>query len=159
MLKINEIREMIKMVEESAIQRFEHETSRIVIVKNDLLAVKSTIMEGKTTEEERPEKPAVSDDKAGSFEDRQEIQLQEIQLQKIISPTVGTFYSAPQPGEEPLVKIGQNVVASTVVCVLEAMKLFNEIRAGVDGEIVEILVKDGDFVEFGQPLFLVKKGD
>lgn len=150
---------MIKMVEESAIQRFEYETSRIVIVKNDLHAVKSTIIEGKTEEEERPVKPAVSSD---SVEVQQEIQheiQQDIELPKITSPTVGTFYSAPQPGEDPFVKIGQNVVSSTVVCVLEAMKLFNEIRAGVDGEIVEILVKEGDFVEFGQPLFLVKKGD
>ena len=159
MIKINEIREMIKMVEESAIQRFEHETSRIVIVKNDLHAVKSTIIEGKNEEEERLVKPAISSD---SVEVQQEIQhdiQQDIELQKITSPTVGTFYSAQQPGEDPFVKIGQNVVSSTVVCVLEAMKLFNEIRAGVDGEIVEILVKEGDFVEFGQPLFLVKKGD
>jgi len=69
---------------------------------------------------------------------------------------VGTFYAASEPGADPFVKPGQKVMANTVVCVLEAMKLFNEIEAGITGEIVEVLCKDGEFVEYGQPLFLVK---
>ncbi|PZE19345.1 acetyl-CoA carboxylase biotin carboxyl carrier protein [Paenibacillus xerothermodurans] len=78
---------------------------------------------------------------------------------KVVAPTVGTFYSAPEPGAEPFVQVGQAVTEASVVCVLEAMKLFNEINAGVAGEIVEVLVKDGDFVEYGQPLFLIRKGE
>ncbi len=77
-------------------------------------------------------------------------------LEAITASSVGTFYAAPEPGAEPFVKPGQTITANTVVCVLEAMKLFNEIEAGINGEIVEVLLKDGDFVEYGQPLFIVK---
>ena len=77
-------------------------------------------------------------------------------LHKITSPMVGTFYQAPSPGAEPYVKVGSKITKNTIVCIIEAMKLFNEIEADVNGEIVEILVKDGQLVEYGQPLFLVK---
>lgn len=69
---------------------------------------------------------------------------------------VGTFYQAPNPDSPAYVKVGDKVGNETIVCIVEAMKLFNEIEAEVQGEIVEILVKDGDLVEYGQPLFLVK---
>ena len=69
---------------------------------------------------------------------------------------VGTFYCAPDPKAPPFVKVGSVVVPNTVVCVLEAMKIFSEVEAEVEGEITEVLVKDGDFVEFGQPLFRVR---
>ena len=77
---------------------------------------------------------------------------------EITAPIVGTFYSAPDPKAPPFVKVGSAVTPNTVVCVLEAMKLFTEVEAMVEGEITEVLVKDGEFVEFGQPLFKVKKG-
>lgn len=69
---------------------------------------------------------------------------------------VGTFYQAPNPEAAPYVKVGDKVGEESIVCIVEAMKLFNEIEAEVKGEIVEILVKDGQLVEYGQPLFLVK---
>lgn len=69
---------------------------------------------------------------------------------------VGTFYQSPSPDSDVYVKVGSKVQPDTVVCIVEAMKLFNEIEAEVEGEIVEILVKDGQLVEYGQPLFLVK---
>ena len=75
---------------------------------------------------------------------------------EITAPMVGTFYGAPDPKAEPFVKVGSKVTPNTVVCILEAMKLFSEIEAEVEGEITEILVNDGEFVEFGQPLFKVK---
>jgi acetyl-CoA carboxylase biotin carboxyl carrier protein len=76
----------------------------------------------------------------------------------INSPTVGTFYSAPTPDDSPFVSIGSRVSPETVVCIVEAMKVFNQIPAEVSGTIVEILVKSGDSVEFGQPLFRVRPG-
>jgi acetyl-CoA carboxylase biotin carboxyl carrier protein len=76
----------------------------------------------------------------------------------INSPTVGTFYSAPTPDDSPFVSIGSRVSPETVVCIVEAMKVFNQIPAEVSGTIVEILVKNGDSVEFGQPLFRVRPG-
>lgn len=77
-------------------------------------------------------------------------------LLKITSPTVGTFYLSPAPGEPAFVKVGDTVKADTVVCIVEAMKVFNQIPAGISGTIAKVLLKDGDAVEFGQPLFLVK---
>ena len=74
----------------------------------------------------------------------------------IKSPTVGTFYSSPTPGEPPFVKVGSTVKPDTVVCIIEAMKVFNQIPAEISGTITEILVNNGDAVEYGQPLFRVK---
>jgi acetyl-CoA carboxylase biotin carboxyl carrier protein len=76
----------------------------------------------------------------------------------INSPTVGTFYSSPTPDDPPFVSVGSAVFPETVVCIVEAMKVFNQIPAEVSGTVVEILVKNGDSVEFGQPLFRVRSG-
>lgn len=70
---------------------------------------------------------------------------------------VGTFYSSPNPESPAFVKVGDQVSEESIVCIVEAMKLFNEIEAEVTGEIVEILVENGELVEYGQPLFLVKE--
>ncbi len=70
---------------------------------------------------------------------------------------VGTFYSSPNPESPAFVKVGDQVGEESIVCIVEAMKLFNEIEAEVTGEIVEILVENGELVEYGQPLFLVKE--
>ncbi len=78
-------------------------------------------------------------------------------LPAIKSPTVGTFYAAAQPGEPPFVKPGDRVKPESVVCIIEAMKVFNQIPAKVSGTIVRCLVKDGDPVDFGQPLYLIKE--
>ena len=76
---------------------------------------------------------------------------------KIIkSPMVGTFYSKPSPNKETFVKTGDIVKKGQVICIVEAMKLMNEIESEFDGEIAEICVKDGDVVEYGTPLFKIK---
>lgn len=74
----------------------------------------------------------------------------------IKSPTVGTFYASPSPGEAPFVSVGTAVTPETIVCLIEAMKVFNQIPSEVSGTIAAILVKNGDAIEFGQPLFRVK---
>ncbi|MDO4936923.1 MAG: acetyl-CoA carboxylase biotin carboxyl carrier protein [Sutterellaceae bacterium] len=73
----------------------------------------------------------------------------------INSPMVGTFYRSPSPGAKPYVDVGQKVKAGDTVCIIEAMKLLNEIEAETDGVIQEILVENGAPVEFGQPLFVI----
>ena len=73
----------------------------------------------------------------------------------IKSPMVGTFYSRPNPKAEPFVKVGASVTADSVVCIVEAMKVFNEIQAEVRGKIVAVLVDDESPVDFGKPLFKV----
>jgi len=77
---------------------------------------------------------------------------------QITSPTVGTFYTAPTPEDPAFVTVGSQVQPNTTVCIVEAMKVFNQIPAEVSGTIVEILVNNGDSVEFGQPLFRVRPG-
>ena len=72
------------------------------------------------------------------------------------SPMVGTFYSAATPDAAPFVKAGDSVGEDTVVCLVEAMKIFNEIKAECSGTIHKVLVSNGDAIEFGQDLFLVK---
>lgn len=74
----------------------------------------------------------------------------------IASPMVGTFYSASSPDAKPFVGVGDKVGPDTTVCIVEAMKVFNEIKAETSGTITEVLVKNGDSVEFGQPLFRIK---
>ena len=78
---------------------------------------------------------------------------QDQDLHIISSPIVGTFYRSPSPTAEPFVKIGSNVENETVVCIIEAMKLMNEIQAETSGEVVKIYVENGQPVEYGQPLF------
>ena len=74
----------------------------------------------------------------------------------IAAPLVGTYYSSPSPDEEPYVKVGDKITKGTVVCIIEAMKIMNEIESEADGEIAEILVENNSSVEYGQPLFRLK---
>ncbi len=77
-------------------------------------------------------------------------------VEEITSPMIGTFYSSPSPEADAFTRVGERVGDESVVCIIEAMKVMNEIKAECSGEIVEVLVENGEPVEFGQPLFLVK---
>jgi len=77
-------------------------------------------------------------------------------LPTITAPMVGTFYRAPSPESDPYVEVGSRVDPEKVVCILEAMKVMNEIKAECSGEIVKMCVQNGEAVEYGQPLFIVK---
>jgi acetyl-CoA carboxylase biotin carboxyl carrier protein len=88
--------------------------------------------------------------------ERAEPPADDSELQIIKSPIVGTFYRAPSPNSEPFVKIGDHVEQDTVVCIIEAMKLMNEIQSEMSGEIMKIFAENGQPVEYGQPLFGIK---
>jgi acetyl-CoA carboxylase biotin carboxyl carrier protein len=77
-------------------------------------------------------------------------------LKEVTSPMVGTFYTASSPDSEPFVKVGTKVGAESTVCIIEAMKVMNEIKSEISGEIVELLVENGMAVQYGEPLFRVK---
>ncbi|TWH45805.1 acetyl-CoA carboxylase biotin carboxyl carrier protein [Sporomusa sp. KB1] len=148
MFTIAEIKELIKAVEQSSISHFEwnNEGSKLVIAKNSALPEQlqpAAVPASANPISQKTAKPPTPEPEETVF-------------CEIISPTVGTFYAAAEPGAAPFVTIGDRVEPDTIVCILEAMKLFNEVAAGVTGEVVKVLVKDGDFVEYGQPLFLVK---
>lgn len=77
-------------------------------------------------------------------------------LHEIHSPIVGTFYRSPSPDSDPYVKVGDSITKGSVLCIVEAMKLMNEIESDVNGKIVKIIVDDGNPVEYNQPLFLIE---
>ena len=94
----------------------------------------------------------VVEEKANDPEPKKE----EVQTGNIVkSPMVGTFYIKPSPTSNPYVEVGSEVKKGTVLCIIEAMKLMNEIESEFDGKIAEILVKDGEPVEYGMPLFRI----
>lgn len=74
---------------------------------------------------------------------------------EVTAPMVGVFYAAPAPGDEPFVRVGSKVKAGETLCIIEAMKVFNEVTAEADGEVLEICVADGDLVEFGSCLMRI----
>ncbi|TKD70064.1 acetyl-CoA carboxylase biotin carboxyl carrier protein [Pseudalkalibacillus hwajinpoensis] len=160
MLKVQEIRELIKLIDQSSIDEFEYENdgSKIVLKKNEVqytqAPVDQPIQQPVAQEVPEPAKPAAATPEQPK-EEATNTQADE-SLHKIESPMVGTFYARPNPDSDVYVKTGEKVSENSVVCIIEAMKLFNEIEAEVNGEIVEMLVEDGQLVEYGQPLFLVK---
>ncbi|HEX3726500.1 MAG TPA: acetyl-CoA carboxylase biotin carboxyl carrier protein [Pirellulales bacterium] len=79
----------------------------------------------------------------------------EPELALIKSPMIGTFYGSPSPETPPFIKVGDHVGPTSTVCIIEAMKVFNEIPAEVSGQVVQVLVENGEPVEFGQPLFKI----
>ncbi len=164
MLKVQEIRELIKLVDQSTIDEFEyeHEGSKIKMKKS--AAAEAAVIQPAAVQRaievpvQQPAVPAASiqETAPAAVQEAPKETVQDADLHKITSPMVGTFYASPSPDADVYVKSGSKVSKDSVVCIVEAMKLFNEIEAEVNGEIVEILVKDGQLVEYGQPLFLVK---
>ena len=99
--------------------------------------------------------PPVEPPKGAASAPSESASKQEEHIGLITSPMVGTFYSASDPDSGPYVKVGDVVGPETTVCIVEAMKVFNEIQAEIAGKIVGVLVENGEPVEFGQPMFKV----
>ncbi|HEU5141181.1 MAG TPA: acetyl-CoA carboxylase biotin carboxyl carrier protein [Bacillales bacterium] len=161
-MKIQEVRELIKLIDQSTINEFEYEQegTKITLKKGGATTVQpvqAPVYEEKaifSKPAEAADKPAEPEAKADNQE--QSDGRNDENLHKIESPMVGTFYTSPSPEDDLYVKVGDKVNSDTVVCIVEAMKLFNEIEADQAGEIVEVLVENGELVEYGQPLFLVR---
>jgi acetyl-CoA carboxylase biotin carboxyl carrier protein len=110
----------------------------------------------------KPEAPAAPPGQADSVVQGAPAGVEELSaaerdgLHPVRSPLVGTFYRAPAPGEDPYVEVGDRVKAGEVLCIVEAMKLMNEISADVSGEVVEVLAENAAGVEYDQPLFYLR---
>lgn len=169
MLKVQEIRELIKLVDQSSIDEFVYEVegSKIKMKKNAASTIVSQVSPVAPASEIAPVIQAAPIAAAATTAPVLEViqeapkadegkQVDDTNLHKITSPMVGTFYASPTPDADLYVKAGSKVSKDSIVCIVEAMKLFNEIEAEVNGEVVEVLVKNGQLVEYGQPLFLVK---
>jgi acetyl-CoA carboxylase biotin carboxyl carrier protein len=157
-LKIQEIREIIKLVDQSSVDEFtyEHEGSKIKLKKNAVQQVQAVQEVREPAVQAIQQAPAAAAPAPKQEAPAAEAPADQSNLHTITSPMVGTFYQSSSPESGAYVKLGSKVDENSVVCIVEAMKLFNEIEAEVKGEIAEILVKDGQLVEYGQPLFLVK---
>ncbi|MEY9976183.1 acetyl-CoA carboxylase biotin carboxyl carrier protein [Lysinibacillus sp. RC79] len=162
MFKIQEIREIIKLVDSSSIDEFVYEVdgAKVKLKKNGVVVTETVApkkeVAAPVVQQSAPVAPATPAPAKAEEAPAASATNNDPSLHKIVSPMVGTFYQSSNPDSPAYVKVGDKVGNETIVCIVEAMKLFNEIEAEVQGEIVEVLVKDGELVEYGQPLFLVK---
>ena len=145
-MNIKDIRELIQLIEESDIEEFEMERSGVRV------RVRKTLSRGN-----KNTKPAIELATSPTAEAPAQLdQLQsksEEELHLVSAPIVGTFYISTKPDTEPFVQVGDQVKKGTVLCIIEAMKLFNQIESDVNGKIMRLLVENGQPVEYGQPLF------
>jgi acetyl-CoA carboxylase biotin carboxyl carrier protein len=165
-VNMDELRELIALIQENGFAEFELEREGFRIhVRRDLGASEASDSAGAQATEGGSSLPAgvaAGGAKGASTPDhpgaRAETAASEDQdLHMIPSPIVGTFYRSASPNSDPFVKIGSNVEPDSVVCIIEAMKLMNEIQAETSGEVVKIYVENGQPVEYGQPLFGIKR--
>jgi len=161
MLKAQEIREIIQLIDQSSITEFNYEAegTSVSMKKN---SGNVTISQEKLPVEQESktviEQPQVKVEKVEQASVAQEVSNDKSNYDyEVVSPMVGTFYISSSPDSDPYVSVGSSVEPDSIVCIVEAMKLFNEIEAEVSGEIVEIVAQNGELVEYGQPLFRVKK--
>ncbi|NPA41557.1 MAG: acetyl-CoA carboxylase biotin carboxyl carrier protein [Aquificae bacterium] len=143
------IRELIDLVKNSNIRSIKIESSegKIVIETH----------RGETAPHRPPKKPQSLEDFKHQevLPPSEDIKEEEKELHVIKSPLVGTFYRSPSPGAPPFVEVGDIVSPGQVLCIIEALKVMNEIESDVRGRVEKILVENGETVEYGQPLFLI----
>ena len=149
-MNIKEIRELIQLIEESsAVEEFEMERAGVRIRIRKTLSA-SAVSPGS----EEPSEPVATVTQMATAA-ATPVQKEEANF-IFEAPIVGTFYISPKPDAEPFVKVKDQVENGTVLCIIEAMKIFNQIESDVEGEIIKILVENGQPVEYGQPLFEIR---
>ena len=154
-LDYDQLRQLLSLLGESDIQelRLEGDDFRLEVRRNLPGVAPVTVLQAPAAAQSSPAAPAVA---APPSVPPPSAAAARSDLQAITAPMVGTFYRSPAPGEAPFVEIGKRITAGQPVCILEAMKLMNELEAEVSGEVVEILVENGTPVEFGQVLMRIK---
>jgi acetyl-CoA carboxylase biotin carboxyl carrier protein len=160
-LKMHEIRELIQLIDDSSIDEFELEKdgekvsirkAKPEVITQQVAAPAAYVPP--VAPQAVPAAPAVQETAPAVSSPAEE--STDTDLHKIVSPMVGTFYRASSPDADPYVSEGDTINSKSVVCIVEAMKLMNELEAEVSGTIVQVLAENGQLVEYGQPLFLVK---
>ncbi|MFH0733449.1 MAG: acetyl-CoA carboxylase biotin carboxyl carrier protein [bacterium] len=157
-MDINTIRKLIKLVEDSNITEFSVQEGdlKIKISKNkDSNVLTQQIPFANYTVPNSSTNAAFVNEQK-NLDDIAKIS-QDDKLHPIKSPIVGTFYRSPSPGLPEFVKVGDRISQGTVLCIVEAMKLMNEIESDVSGTVVKVLIEDGSPVEYNQPLFSIQK--
>jgi len=158
------IKKLIKILEESKVDELEVSTfwgkQKIKISKKSNHIIDRNIEISNTTQTEELSKKVIVESEAHADPNTKKENVEEINSSdsdniSIKSPLVGTFYKSSKPGEPPFINIGDQINKGDTICIIEAMKIFNEIEAEVSGKIIEILVEDGTPVEYDQPLVIV----
>lgn len=142
-MNIKEIQEMIRLMQENDIVEFQLERNGFKILLKRGKAAGEFV---EVPTHNQPQVPHV----------QKETQIEHQSFTEIVSPMVGTFYSSPSPDSAPYIQAGQGIKVGDVVCIIEAMKVMNEIKSEVTGSVLEILAENGQPVEYGQPLFKLK---
>lgn len=166
-MDFNGIKELIESVNSSDIAYFEYKTNDGHIKMDKSLTRSLTEAPSKEIVKNEVKEEVVTA-KTESFSNNESVISQPVSQEKtkvsededlyiVKSPMVGTFYTSPSPDKAPFVSVGDTVKTSSILCIIEAMKLMNEIESEVSGTIKEILVKNGEMVEYGQPLFKIKE--
>ena len=146
-MDIRKVKKLIEMLEASDLEELE-----ITEGEESVKLVKRTTQSNSSKEI----KEQISSPKAEETEQQATNEkVQEIKGEEITSPMVGTFYTASSPGADAFIKVGDKVNEGDVVCIVEAMKMMNEIKSDFSGTVSKILVENSDPVEFGQPLFII----
>lgn len=157
-MNLRELKEIIKIIQEAEIDELEieREGERIKIKKTSGVHPVSVVSDPVPSAMiySQPAPAPVSGETNEAAKEKPEIK--EEVLGSINSPMVGTFYRSPGPDTDPYIAVGSEVKKGQVLCIIEAMKLMNEIESEVDGKIVEILVENGQSVEYGQTLFKIE---
>ncbi|KGM95323.1 acetyl-CoA carboxylase [Clostridium novyi A str. 4552] len=161
-MNYKEICEIIKTVSDSNLTVVEIKDKDIFMKmsKGITIADDYNILENELNKKNKyNDKLEVAKDKVNNIENTKEKceENYDEEYEIISSPLVGTFYKSPSPDSEPYVSVGSKVLENDVLCIVEAMKLMNEIESTVSGEVIEILVQDGEMVEYNQPLFKIKR--
>ena len=153
-MNINEVKELIELINSSDLAYFEINNNGTTIKMDK--SMNRSVQESVNVEYEnnKQEINNVVENKVDTEIIKEKCDDGEV----IKSPMVGSFYSKPGPDKDSFVNVGDRVSKGKVLCIIEAMKLMNEIEAEFDGEIIKILVNDGDMVEYGQPLFMIRRG-
>jgi acetyl-CoA carboxylase biotin carboxyl carrier protein len=152
-MDLRKIKKLIELLEESNLAELEiHEGEESVRLTRPGAAPAPPPMAAPPAAAPQPAAPPASGAEAGDEREEQDLPDGEI----VRSPMVGTFYGAPDPDSEPFVTEGQKVSRGDVLCLIEAMKMFNQIESEYSGTVAAVLVESGQPVEFDQPLFVIR---
>jgi acetyl-CoA carboxylase biotin carboxyl carrier protein len=155
----DDVLHILKLIDESKFDYFQLEVGELKITVSKGEPVPVTAAPQNTAGAPAPgaaaAKPAAPPAAAPATQATKAVAIPEGML-PITAPLLGTFYVAPEPGAPPFVKVGQQITEDTTVGLIEVMKVFNSVRATVAGTVVEVVAQNGQFVEFGQTLFIVK---
>lgn len=155
-MNIKEIKELIQMINSSDLAYFEV-SSNDTTIKMDKSLTRNISDKISTKSSELKENATVIENTVSIENDNIQIKDENIEEEFVKSPMVGTFYSSPSPEKDNFVSPGDKICKGSILCIIEAMKLMNEIESEVDGEIIDVLVKNGEMVEYGQELFKIRR--